>query len=144
MGAYFNTPGTLQILQLLNNHFADANFQNQVVPNANQYSADLQDTTVSSATFCTKYKLMPADKNVVQHWKKWLNYFDAHDTNTGNATRIAISNAINDANCTGIEFYAVPNKQWGGATPTKFDDNVNAGKYMLIITVMTPTYDKLP
>jgi hypothetical protein len=151
MGALFNTPGTLAIIQILSQAFQRTNFQSN---RANvDFVNDLGDLDLSSYEFATMYDLVATgfgSSTVNAHWKKWLDYFDANGGVVATASvPVPIRTKMSDA-CknipiaySGIEFFAIPAAVFQVSPTSDFADKKNPGQYTLIITVETPTYDQL-
>ena len=78
MGGIFNTPGTLAIIQVLNQAHERTNFR--TLSNDAGYIHDLQTSvgTLSTYNLCVKHRLITVDPTFNNRWNTWLNYFDAH------------------------------------------------------------------
>jgi hypothetical protein len=149
MGALFNTPGTLAIIQVLSQAFQRAAFQ---INRAN-FANDLGDLGLSSYQFAAIYDLIatgPGSTAVNRHWNKWLDHFDAHGGVVPTALvpvpiRTQMSQACQNTPIpySGIEFFAVPASAFQVQPTSNLADEESPGQYTLVITVQTPTYDQL-
>jgi len=140
MGAIFNTSGTLTIIDLLSSTFTE-NFS-ATATNAALISDLANTANISSWHFANAYGLVatgPGSGSVNLHWKVWLDYFDGHQ---GDQVRAAMAAALSGYNkYEAIEFFAYQDD--ASFVPSVSDHLNNTGKYSLIVTVKTPTYDQL-
>lgn len=140
MGALFNTPGTQSIIQILSTTFTH-NFSAAV--NNSALIADLSNSSISSWHFANAYGLVatgPGSGSVNLHWRVWLKYFDDHG---GDVVRTKMANALANPNrYEAIEFFAVPDPN--NFSPTATDYPSSPPMYTLMVSVTTPTYDRLP
>ncbi len=141
MGALFNTPGTLAIMQALSTAYQGKKFI-AFSKNAT-HKSDLV-SNMASYDFAVKYGLVVTGRgssSINSHWQAWLDYFDAND-NVG--VRQDMANTLNaPGRYTGIEFFAVPATQFNVQQPRDFADTKYPGMFTRIITLETPTYDNL-
>lgn len=149
MGAIFNTPGTIAILNFLNSHYdpkaatgfahARGNAEHQILRN--------------KANWPTSYRcalqLGLDNAAYTGRWKKWLDKLDAYYQTKdadygGNLVRKMMADALDpaDANCIGIEFFAVPAAKFYVHYPApKVQDVQNPAQYTRVIVVETNTVD---
>ena len=140
MGAIFNTPGTLKLIQTLSDTFTNG------FETATQDAGLIHDLDpvnhIAGFGFCAQYGLVATGNGagtINSHWARWLNHFDV---NGGNAVRTAMAAALRDPKkYEAIEFFVFQDANFS-LTAT---DHLNpSGKYSLIVTARTPTYDRLP
>ncbi len=145
MGGLFNSPNTMLLLENLNGAFQKKAFTQA----ANNQGLIDDLTNLASKDIADKYGLNTGiDSYDHQLWYQWLDIFDK---NGGDKVLAAMANALSHAKTpdinqhifSGIEFFAVPAK---GKTMTVHDTSVlqdqeQNGKWTLIVTVETPTYD---
>jgi hypothetical protein len=141
MGAIFNTRGTREILRVLNEAFGNAAFQSNIWNNV-ALITDLRKPVaeLSSYDLCVNYGFVTGDAGVNDNWRIWLDYFDQHG---GQAIRNDIANQLQNNSCIGIEFFAVPARNWSVRPSHPLPDQAQPNKHTLIISVETPTYDQL-
>lgn len=140
MGALFNTPGTQAIIQILSATFTH-NFS--AAANNSALIADLGNLSIPSWRFANAYGLIatgPGSGSVNLHWRVWLEYFDKKG---GDTVRSQMATALGQPNrYEAIEFFAVPDPKKFQATATDYPSS--PPMYTLMVSVTTPTYDKLP
>jgi hypothetical protein len=109
MGMLFNGPGTIQILQILNNFFGPGTL-------GHLSASDYANWPLQGGTYAFlkgKGIWFPHDSTTDGKWKHWLDRFDKHKNAkkslepTAKTVGDAIADAINN-NLSQIEFYAVP------------------------------------
>ena len=165
MGMLFNSDGTLRILKLLTETFSGHNFTN--LKNDAMFKAALGQPVATTSTYSAAQMIhvdqdpgdagnnIASQPSVTTNWGKWLNYLDAHsgnDTDNNGVTmstvqwvRTTIENALNDNNCIGVEFFAVPGPTLAAMVPfQKVYDRTNNALYTIAIAVQTITVDKVP
>jgi hypothetical protein len=148
MGMLFSTGPTLEILNMLNQHFGTTNINNIRGSKNNYLGWPLGNGTFA---FASGLGLVPSSHP--GNWNKWLDLLDKHHNkkNSANPAEICattVGNAINDAlnnnNCTAIEFYAIPDNSGDNHISVEafnFSDGKN--KITKVINVYTLTHDKL-
>jgi hypothetical protein len=143
MGMLFNTPDTLQIVNRLNHRYDDR------APGLPAHRGDAA-VHLDFATYprlsavANQLGLVPSNPHGNARWHWFLNFIEGlpgpNLGTIGTDLRNAIAAACNDANCTSIEFFAVP------------DTNVSlhlgyiglgGGRYSRIITLYTTLIDRL-
>jgi hypothetical protein len=148
MGMLFNTDETLLILKMLHERYGN-NF------NANRNDhVNLGDFTKDSHSVITGFGIdFPASNPSKRaRWKKYLDHIDglavAQDPNYGGTSvaqriRAGIVKFLNDANCVGIDFFALPaNAVTVTFPPVTYIDNTNT-KYYATIVINTILVDAI-
>jgi hypothetical protein len=141
MGMLFNTDNTLQVLSLLNGRYNDKN-----IDNVRTDVQILRDYRTYKSIHSVAKALGLTNNKVDANWKQWLDAVDAHDQGAakgGVVIREAIAGFLEEADCSAIEFFAVPSNQLQILFPPKVPDPKGPNKYSRIITVETLTYDKV-
>jgi hypothetical protein len=149
MGAIFNTQRTLNILSMLSRTY-DRTGLPYIRQNDQHHTADLRRPIVgvnplSTYQFCKDHRVITGDGGTDTRWNTWLDYFDAHTTAKAQQVRNDMAAAIDDQNCVGIEFFAVPAPKFDIQPTFRLPETkASANPYTLIVTVFTPLIDQLP
>ena len=154
MGMLFNTPGTVQLLSVLNGQYGpvDPDDPTKGVKNRGDvsfYTGKDANNNYNCATITDVWNalgLSTGKPSSDAHWIKWLKALESHrhgGTTSAWALREAIGFFLQDNSCTSIEFFAVPANQIIVYFPPKVPHPSNANYYSGIITVETVTYDKV-
>jgi hypothetical protein len=145
MGAIFNTQKTLAILKFLNHHYEPGTQFDKA--RTNQENIILRNFPSFGDGFSCAKKLGLNDTSVSSRWKKWLDFLDAHQQGFefgGPLVRKMMADALEDPNCNGIEFFAVPAPDFFvHSPPPKVADPSDASKYTIEIIVETNTIDNM-
>src|SRR4051812_28813877 len=147
MGAIFNTKATLKLLDMLNKRYAPGNAFNKA--RTDQENLTLRDFPQFGDAFscAKKLKLQDTDSGINGRWKKWLDFLDGHKQGFqfgGPLVRTMMAEAIEDANCIGIEFFAVPAPDFIVHSPApKVHEQNDQTKYTIEIIVETNTIDQM-
>ena len=145
MGAIFNTDKTIKILNFLNNHYKPGNKWDKA--RADQENVVLRDFPNWPDGFRCAKKLGLHDTSVNSRWQKWLDFLDGHRQGFdfgGPLVRRMMAEAIEDQNCIGMEFFAVPAPDFKVHNPApKVYDEDDPSKYTIEIIVETNTIDNM-
>jgi hypothetical protein len=160
MGMLFNTKGTVRITKKLTEAFSEGNFATLQANGVGGVSKDslvtmlldYPNTSTFSVAQAFGVHMDPGNDGVVsRNWGTWLGLLDAagYQTDSNNNkqrtavwVRSAMAAAINDPNCVGIEFFAIPGPTLQALLPfTKLGDPMGPPKYTRVITVQTRTVD---
>jgi hypothetical protein len=148
MGAIFNTQGTRTILHFLNVHYGPGPQFDQARANG-EYNVLRDYATYPQSYGCADH-LHLNDNSVHARWQQWLNLLDAYTQGGvpgGHLVRNMMADALDpgvDANCYGIEFFAVPAPAFAVhyQAPKATDPN-NPNRWTREIVVETNTIDNM-
>jgi hypothetical protein len=150
VGAIFNTPGTIKILNFLNKHYAPgAKFNHARSTGEYKILRDFA-TYPSSYSCAVKLGLEDTSASINARWKLWLDYLDSQSqdfSNAGQLVREMMADALDPAvepSCDAIEFFAVPASSFSVEYPAPtIPDPNNPNNYAAEIIVETNTIDTM-
>jgi hypothetical protein len=116
MGAIFNTPGTIAILQFLNHHYDPTQPNGFALARRNGEHHILRNKTSYTTSYNCARQLGLDHPTYTARWKTWLDQLDKYYQTAdgdfgGHLVRTMMADALDDTkhlNCNGIEFFAVP------------------------------------